>query len=61
MTKFYVMLQNFLKDQRGVSAVEYAILAGVIIVAVVAGLATYGTEISRIFGVGASSLSSVAN
>lgn len=59
MTKLYVMLQNFLQDQRGVSAVEYAILAGVIIVAVVAGLATYGTEIGRIFGLGASALGGV--
>lgn len=39
MTKLYVMLRNFLGDQRGVSAIEYAILAGVIIAAVIAGLA----------------------
>lgn len=47
------MLQLFkalLRDERGVSALEYAILAGVIVVAVVAGVTVFGDDIAGLFG-----------
>lgn len=56
MTKFYVVLQNFLKDQRGISAVEYAILAGILIVLIAGGVATFGTSIEGLFEGAASAI-----
>lgn len=50
MTKLYVMLRNFLGDQRGVSAIEYAILAGIIVVIVAAAIIGFGDGISELFG-----------
>lgn len=39
------LLKKLSRDERGVSALEYAILAGVIVVAVIAGFGTFGTEL----------------
>ncbi|MEC5318919.1 Flp family type IVb pilin [Brenneria populi subsp. brevivirga] len=38
------------KDERGVSALEYAILAGVIVVVVAAALGTFGDKLTTAFG-----------
>lgn len=46
MRKLFKALQ---KDERGVSALEYAILAGIIVVAIVAGLNGFKDEITKIF------------
>ena len=40
-------LSRFVGDVRGVSALEYAILVGVIALAVGAGLAAFGTQITE--------------
>lgn len=55
MTKFLVTLQTFVADrlgreERGASAVEYAILVGVIVVVVVAALWIFGDQLSEFFG-----------
>ncbi len=49
MTQLYVMFKQFLNDQRGVSAVEYAVLAAIILVAVAGALAVFGSDISGWF------------
>ncbi|MGF6726304.1 pilus assembly protein Flp/PilA [Paraburkholderia sp. GAS41] len=46
MSKF---LKVFVRDERGVSAMEYAILAGIIVVALTAIGATFTTGVSGIF------------
>ena len=47
MTKFF---KGLIRDERGISALEYAILAGVIIVAVIAGATLFGGKIQGWFG-----------
>jgi len=46
MLKFLRSLQ---RDDRGVSALEYAVLGGVIVVAVAAGAATVSTKLATVF------------
>jgi len=46
MRKFLISLR---RDERGVTALEYAILAGVIVVAVIAAGATLSTSITTAF------------
>jgi len=47
MRKF---IQSLVRDERGVSALEYAILAGMIVVVVGAALTTFGGDLSAAFG-----------
>lgn len=56
-------LLHFLRDERGVSALEYAVLAGMILLGVVAGINGTGlkTSISSIFTQVNSALTSAAN
>jgi len=44
------LLHSLKRDERGVSALEYAILAGIIVVAVAAGVATLGGHVEGLFG-----------
>lgn len=37
------------KDERGVSALEYAILAGVLVVVIVAGVTQFGNDVKTVF------------
>lgn len=46
MSKFFKV---FVRDERGVSAMEYAILAGVIVVALTAVSATFTSSVSSMF------------
>ncbi|MFE8115281.1 Flp family type IVb pilin [Brenneria goodwinii] len=48
------------KDERGVSALEYAILAGVIVVVVVTALGTFSGKIEDLFDRAGTKLDSVA-
>jgi len=43
------LLNALKRDERGVSALEYAILAGVIVAAVVAGVGAFGKKIESGF------------
>ncbi|WP_323011647.1 Flp family type IVb pilin [Castellaniella sp.] len=47
--KLHVAFQNLKDDARGVSAIEYAILAAVVIVAVAAGVSGFGNSITNLF------------
>lgn len=46
MRKF---VKLFVRDERGVSALEYAVLAGIVVAAVVAAGATFSTDLSTAF------------
>ena len=41
-------VRGFLRSTRGVSALEYAILVGVVVVAVVAALTQFGDEVTAV-------------
>lgn len=47
MQKVRILLIEYLCGVRAVSALEYAILAGVIVVAVAAALVTFGTDLTK--------------
>ncbi|MCW4385433.1 Flp family type IVb pilin [Salinibacterium sp. SYSU T00001] len=54
MTKFLITLRQFIddrlgRDERGASAVEYAILVGVIAVVVIAAVWIFGDELAAFF------------
>lgn len=53
MTKF---LRGLIRDERGISALEYAILAAIIIAVVVAGLVAFGEDISALFSRGGTAI-----
>lgn len=44
------MAATFLQDRRGVTAVEYAIVAGVLIVVVISAFNAFGAELSAFIG-----------
>jgi pilus assembly protein Flp/PilA len=46
MRKF---LKFFVRDERGVSAMEYAVLAGIVVVALGAMAATFSTSVGTMF------------
>ncbi|CAL8475959.1 MULTISPECIES: Flp family type IVb pilin [Caballeronia] len=43
------LLKAFVRDERGVSAMEYAILAGIVVVALVAVGSAFSTNMTGIF------------
>ncbi|BAO88458.1 MULTISPECIES: Flp family type IVb pilin [Caballeronia] len=43
------LLKAFVRDERGVSAMEYAILAGIVVVALVAVGSAFSTNMTDIF------------
>lgn len=43
------LMKKFAKDERGVSAIEYAILAALIVGAVSVGAVTMGTSVKSLF------------
>lgn len=43
------LMKAFVRDERGVSAMEYAVLAGIIAVALGAVAATFNTDIKAMF------------
>ncbi|MDR5735689.1 MULTISPECIES: Flp family type IVb pilin [Caballeronia] len=47
MQKF---LKAFVRDERGVSAMEYAILAGIVVIALVAAGTSFSSAISGLWG-----------
>lgn len=55
MVKFF---QGLIRDERGISALEYAILAAIIIAVVVVGITAFGEDIGELFGRGSTALDS---
>ncbi|GJH11912.1 Flp family type IVb pilin [Caballeronia novacaledonica] len=43
------LLKAFVRDERGVSAMEYAILAGIVVIALVAAGSSFSTSISGLW------------
>lgn len=44
------MLRNFIQDESGVTAIEYALIAALIAVAIIGTVTTVGTNINTVFG-----------
>jgi pilus assembly protein Flp/PilA len=43
------MLKRFLRDERGATAIEYAIIASLIFLAIIAAVAPIGAELEGVF------------
>ena len=43
-------VRNFLSDEFGVTAIEYALIAALIAVAIIGAVTTVGTNITTVFG-----------
>ncbi|WGS52628.1 Flp family type IVb pilin [Paraburkholderia sp. D15] len=54
-------IQQFLRDEDGVAAIEYGLLAGLIAVAIIAATKLIGTNLKTVFGYVSTSLAGVAN
>lgn len=57
----YKLLMKLQRDERGVSALEYAILAGVIVVIVAAAVVGFGDQITTLFNNADAALESAVN
>ena len=47
--KFYCKTKSFIADREGATAIEYAVIAGLIAVAIVTTAKALGTDISAVF------------
>ena len=54
-------LRAFCRDLRGVTAIEYGLIAGAIAVAIIATVLALGGDLSNLFGTTGSALSQVPN
>lgn len=52
----YKLVQNFLRDENGATAIEYGLIAALIAVAIIAGAGLVGTNLSTTFNTVATSL-----
>jgi pilus assembly protein Flp/PilA len=43
-------VRNFLSDESGVTAIEYALIAALIAVAIIGAVTTVGTNMTTVFG-----------
>ena len=53
-------LMRFLKDEEGVTAIEYGLIAALIAVAIIVALTTAGQSLNQIFGTVSDQLSTAA-
>lgn len=49
MSKIIMKVKQFLREQDGVTAIEYGLIASLIGVAIIAGAATVGTDLNSVF------------
>lgn len=49
MNKFSKVVNNFLNDEQGATAIEYGLLAALIAVVIITGVTAVGTNLSTIF------------
>ena len=49
MKNLYLGFQRFLNDEEGVTAIEYALIASLIAVVIIAAVTTTGTNINNVF------------
>ncbi|GAA7767228.1 MULTISPECIES: Flp family type IVb pilin [Cupriavidus] len=57
MSNHFVSLKAFLRDDDGVTAIEYGLIAALIAVVIIASVQIVGTNLSSIFSMIASELS----
>jgi pilus assembly protein Flp/PilA len=51
------MLKRFLRDERGVTAIEYAVIAGMIFLAIVTAIGAVAGNVTGLFNTAASGMS----
>lgn len=66
MLKFYVtvtqMLRNYLfNDKRGVTAIEYGLIAGLVAIVIIVALTNTGNSLNRIFEAISNAVGNAAN
>ena len=49
MTQFIAGVKRFVKDDGGVTAIEYGLIAALIALAIIAGVTTVGSNLSEVF------------
>ena len=49
MTAMRAILTDFLQDERGVTAIEYALIGSLIVLAIVASVGLLGTSVSSMY------------
>jgi len=49
MTKLFIKAQNLLQDRKGVTALEYGLIAALIAVVIIGALVTLGGNLTNIF------------
>jgi pilus assembly protein Flp/PilA len=49
MLSLYVRLQNLLKSEKGQGMVEYSLIIGLVVIAVIGAVATLGGQVKAIF------------
>lgn len=54
-------IQQFLREEDGVAAIEYGLLAGLIAVGIIVATKLIGTNLNTVFGYVSTSLAGVAN
>ncbi len=50
MNNIYVGIGKFINDEKGVTAIEYALIAALIAVVIIGGATALGTKINTVFG-----------
>ncbi|RQH08379.1 Flp family type IVb pilin [Paraburkholderia dinghuensis] len=49
MTQFFAGVKRFIKDEDGVTAIEYGLIAALIAIAIIAGVKAIGSNLSTVF------------
>lgn len=49
MKKLYSGIQRFIRDEEGVTAIEYALIAALIAVVIITAVTNTGTEVENVF------------
>jgi len=55
------LMQRFIKDESGATAIEYGLIAGLVAVAIIAALTTLGDSLDTLFSYAATNVSSAAS
>jgi pilus assembly protein Flp/PilA len=61
MSKFVLATRQFLRDEEGVTAIEYGLIAALIAVAIIVGAKAVGTNLNTLFGKVATCLTTPAS
>jgi len=57
MKKLYLGIQRFIRDEEGVTAIEYALIASLIAVVIIVAVRTVGQDVNNTFQTIANTLS----